>query len=629
MRPLRLPTLRLPALRLPALRPQSLRAALIFDLAVIGVSAAALISAVLSLIIQTSFGGLEALEVGRDIDRARAALAADLVATEAHVLDWGIWDETYFYLQGFDPGYERRNVNASSFLNAEISCAAFLRLDGSGQRSFCFEDDSGQADPDLAQAFATSIDTLGLQPAGDGKASRVGYWQQDGQVFAVASSPVLRSDGSGTAEGRLVFLHRIDAADLSEALQVEARFDLAPLSDSPQVAASGARLDVSVPVRTAAAPPVAMLRFDLPRLVLAAGERLRDLTVLAMLGLLAALMALLGRRLSTHVLAPILAFRQHVGRIRNAGELVPIEGPPRADEIGALQWDFNAMAAELEALRLSHAAQSFALGREQSATGLLHNLRNSLSPVRVILADLERHLAPALPPEAARARRELADPQTPAERRGRLVAYLDALEAERAAQTAQAAGLLGEAGRCLTEALEAMRMPRDPEQVNRDEACDLGRALAHAATAARFVDGAEIALSIDCPPGLQLRGNRVLLAQVLENLVVNATEAIRATGRGQGRIAIEVTPDPQSGRCRVLLRDDGDGFDAATGARLFERGFSTRTDKRGGLGLHWCANTLTTLGGTVSLTSPGKGLGAVVRLDLPLFEGPAPLSGAG
>ncbi|WP_444453025.1 CHASE4 domain-containing protein [Rhodobacter capsulatus] len=616
-------------MRLPRLRPTSLRAALVFDLAVIGVSAAALIIAVLSLMIQRSFGDLEAADVARNIDRARAALIADLGATEAHVLDWGIWDETYAYLQAFDTRYEGRNINLVSFANAEISCAAYLRDDGKGQRSFCFNTESGAVDPGLAQIFERDFRTIPLQPLPDREEAQVGYWSQNGELFAVASTPVLRSDGSGTAEGKLVFLHRIDARTLAEALQVPVRLSFIALSETVQITEADKVLNIAVPVTMASGAPVAMLQFDLPRQMLAAGERLRDLTIVAMLGLLVALIGLLGRRLSTHVLAPIRAFRDHVGQIRNEGELVPLAGPSRADEIGALQWEFNAMANELEALRLSHAAQSFALGREQNASGLLHNLRNSLSPVRVILSDLERHLGASPPPESDRARAELADPQTAAERRLRLVAYLDALEADRKDRSAQARGLVQEAGRCLSEALEAMRAPRDPEKMNRDEACDLARLLAHAATAARFIDGPKLDLILECPPGLQVRGNRVLLAQVLENLVVNATEAIRATGRATGRIDITVSPDEKTGRCLVLLRDDGDGFDEPTGARLFERGFSTRTNKRGGLGLHWCANTLAALGGSVTLTSPGPGRGAVARLDLPLIAAARPLRRAG
>ncbi len=612
-------------LRLPVPRAKSLRAALIFELTAIGISAAALFAVVLGVMIQSSFGALENAEIGRDVDRARAALSAGLVANEAHVLDWGLWDETFFYLRAFDRAYEDRNINAISFVNAEISCAAFLRLDRSAQRAFCFDPETGAPDPDLATAVLADVDAMALQPSRDAKTASAGYWQQGGRLYAVASAPVRRSNGAGTPEGVLVFLHLIEAASLSQSLQVPVRLDFSDFSTVPVVVGADDLVDVAVPVAMGAGPPVAMLRFQLPRLVLAAGERLRDLTVVALLGLLAALMALLGRRLSTQVLAPILAFREHVVRIRHAGELVPFEGPPRADEIGALHRDFNEMAAELEALRLSHAAQSFALGREQNATGLLHNLRNSLSPVRVILADLNRHLLPDLPPEAGRARQELADPQTAADRRERLVAYLDALDAERDQRGAEARALLQEAGRCLTEALEAMRAPRDPARVNRDEACDLTRALGRAATAARFVEGPKIDLSIDCPPGLQVRGNRVLLAQILENLVVNATEAIAASGRAQGRIAIGVTLSEDGQRCCVTLADDGDGFDAATGARLFERGFSTRTDKHGGLGLHWCANTLSALGGRVTLTSPGKGLGAVACLDLPLN---LPLTGA-
>lgn len=603
--------------RRPVLRPTSLRAALVFDLAAIGISGAALLVAVLNLIIQNSFGTLEAVEVARDIDRARAALNSKLATTEAHVLDWGIWDETYSYLQGFEPGYETRNINAASFVNAEISCAAFVRFDRRERRAFCFDAETGVPDPALAKAVETAVTEIGLPAATMPEQVRAEYWQKDEKLYALATTPVFRSDGSGTAEGVIGFLHRIDAANLSEAMQASVRFDFEARTAQPQVVEHDDRLEVLAPVASAGAAPVAMVRFEMQRSVLAAGEHLRDLTVLAMLSLLAVLLALLGQRLSTHVLAPILGFHDHVRRIRTEGDLVPLEGAARADEIGALRDEFNAMVTEIEALRAANAAQSFALGREQSAIGLLHNLRNSLSPVRVILADLDRQFAITAPPEAARARAELADATIPAERRRRLVEYLAALEADRAEAVEAARGLVAEAARSLAEAIEALRAPRDPDRVDRNEACDLARALAQAAKAARFVDGPPVEVTIDCPPRLLVRGNRVLLAQVLDNLVVNATEAIRAAGRARGRITVTAERQPETGRCLVRLRDDGDGFDAATGVRLFERGFSTRSNKRGGLGLHWCANTLMALGGRLSLTSPGRGLGAVATLDLP------------
>ena len=53
-------------------------------------------------------------------------------------------------------------------------------------------------------------------------------------------------------------------------------------------------------------------------------------------------------------------------------------------------------------------------------------------------------------------------------------------------------------------------------------------------------------------------------------------------------------------------------------AHAFERGFSTRKDKSGGMGLHWSSNTKRAMSGELVLESQGRGHGATVRLRLPL-----------
>ena len=112
--------------------------------------------------------------------------------------------------------------------------------------------------------------------------------------------------------------------------------------------------------------------------------------------------------------------------------------------------------------------------------------------------------------------------------------------------------------------------------------------------------------------------NRVILSQVIGNLLGNAAESIAATGRQSGSIG--VTIDEEGDQVVVRIRDDGEGFDAATGATLFQRGFSTRAHKSGGLGLHWCANSMTAMEGSLRLESDGKGLGATAVLTLRAAE---------
>jgi sensor histidine kinase regulating citrate/malate metabolism len=67
----------------------------------------------------------------------------------------------------------------------------------------------------------------------------------------------------------------------------------------------------------------------------------------------------------------------------------------------------------------------------------------------------------------------------------------------------------------------------------------------------------------------------------------------------------------------LLIADNGEGFDESRKAQLFRRGYSTREHKRGGLGLHWCANSVSAMGGRIALDSKGPGSGATAHLHLP------------
>ncbi|MFD2174362.1 CHASE4 domain-containing protein [Rhodobacter lacus] len=611
-------------------RSSSLRAALLTDLTLTGLLSTVSLAVLLSVIVHATIGALESAEVARSIERVQAVLASERSGTEAHARDWGIWDETYDYLRDFDPAFEERNLDDDSLRNAEISCAAFLRFDGHGEHALCYDfadeetgiseaEEGESVDTALTAAFLARLQEPGVFEVARRLPSSTELWAFNGELYSLAFAQVHRSDGGGDSTGFLAFAHLITPEHITEALQMQAHFVFDTMSDHRHENKKSDWLLVSAPVMDGAGQTVAMVHFDMPRSLFRAGEQLRNLLIASLITLMAAILTLLGRRLSTHVIWPIRALQGHVASNRAAGVLSAFPGPPRRDEIGALTTEFNAMAREIEELRTAHAAQSFALGREQSAIGSLHNLRNSLSPVKVIFSTLGSRLEAGLPPQAARALDELADPQTAPERRQRLADFLRLAHEEEAQARAELSRMVADGARNLDEALEMIRATRDPKPANHGERCDLGPLLTHAATAARFADGSQVAVTVECPDGVMVRGNRVLLGQVFENLVVNATEAIAATGRGTGRIAIIVTPEPEAGRCLVQFHDDGDGFSAETGARLFERGFSTRTHKRGGLGLHWCANTLNAMDGRLELTSPGLGQGAQARVTLPIL----------
>ena len=73
------------------------------------------------------------------------------------------------------------------------------------------------------------------------------------------------------------------------------------------------------------------------------------------------------------------------------------------------------------------------------------------------------------------------------------------------------------------------------------ESCDISEIVAHNATISRYSHDVSIAFAF--PAGHhRVLANRVILSQVIGNLIGNAAEAIAASGRDSGSITVTVAP---------------------------------------------------------------------------------------
>jgi two-component system NtrC family sensor kinase len=114
---------------------------------------------------------------------------------------------------------------------------------------------------------------------------------------------------------------------------------------------------------------------------------------------------------------------------------------------------------------------------------------------------------------------------------------------------------------------------------------------------------------------------RTVLRLVLQNLIINASDAVRDAGKDKGvlRVSAEIVRDADHEQLHLHCQDDGVGIAAANLDRVFEKGFSTKSKGTNyGIGLHWCANAISALGGRIWAASDGPGLGASMHLVLPL-----------
>ncbi len=127
--------------------------------------------------------------------------------------------------------------------------------------------------------------------------------------------------------------------------------------------------------------------------------------------------------------------------------------------------------------------------------------------------------------------------------------------------------------------------------------------LQHAVTVIREYEG------VPCVEAQELR-----LSQLFFNLIVNAMQAVRESGRSHREIRIRAAVD--GAWVLVSVSDTGTGIAAAHLRRIFEPFFTTKPRGAGtGLGLAICREIVTGRGGEISVSStPGCGTTFVVRL---------------
>lgn len=109
----------------------------------------------------------------------------------------------------------------------------------------------------------------------------------------------------------------------------------------------------------------------------------------------------------------------------------------------------------------------------------------------------------------------------------------------------------------------------------------------------------------------------IQLNQVLVNLLLNAVEAIRETGKSDGRINVSVSRRDEN--VRIDVSDNGPGVPPGLSDQIFESFFSTK-EKGMGIGLSVCCSIIESFGGRLELLRHRR-RGAAFRITLPAYGG--------
>ncbi|MFD0752310.1 ATP-binding protein [Mucilaginibacter calamicampi] len=120
-----------------------------------------------------------------------------------------------------------------------------------------------------------------------------------------------------------------------------------------------------------------------------------------------------------------------------------------------------------------------------------------------------------------------------------------------------------------------------------------------------------IKLHANIAPGtFIIKGDHTKLMQVILNVLKNSVEAIDMEADEKD---INISLRADGTLIELKVKDNGKGFSPETGARLFERGFTTKSNGTG-LGLYNCRSIIESHAGEFNIASPGVDHGAEVNI---------------
>jgi len=126
--------------------------------------------------------------------------------------------------------------------------------------------------------------------------------------------------------------------------------------------------------------------------------------------------------------------------------------------------------------------------------------------------------------------------------------------------------------------------------------------------------GVEVERRFSAVPPIRVDRHKVL--QILINLIRNAKYALDDVERIDKKLIVSISALNER-FVHIIVADNGIGIPAENLTRVFAHGFTTRKGGHG-FGLHSGANAARSMGGAITVASPGIGRGATFTLELPI-----------
>ncbi|MFK8068474.1 MAG: CHASE4 domain-containing protein [Gammaproteobacteria bacterium] len=601
-------------------------------------------------LILSSFIELEHQEAQKDMTRIHEALNANLEELENATGDWSHWDDTYIFAAGEDNNFLEENLALSSLETLNVNYISIY--DRSGQllvsKMYDFVTEEVIHNDNLYLS-KLKPDHPYIQATDEVKITTQIVLTKSGPMF-IAVSSILDNNSNGPGHGTLImarFLNEVALEKIHEKTRVN--FQLWPadtnkltvedqtifISQSEDLIDNGVvvnevsdeLLSVYSTYRNKNGSPILFLRADVERSISVLGTHSIKYALWGMLIASVLMLIVMGLLFHRFIISPLKKLSEHTLSVSHSGDLSQRLNLEQGDEIGILGREFDDMLDHLSEARHDLQKQSYSAGIAEMAAGVMHNLRNQLSPLVLRLGSLRAILDESSNNNTDRAFSELSTETELTDRGRKMLSYLKASFEESRAKKDQiktSVDVLGVQLGLVEEILsEQEQFSRTAQELKPEK---FSRVIEQAI---RFLPddiGNKSVIKVDSnidelPPILT---DDFMLTQVFHQILVNAMRSLQLSIKNNGRILIRAQliekPNHKS-MVEVQFEDDGKGIDPSIIDSIFQRGFTTKTDKtKGGLGLHWCSNTLSKMDGNIHARSDGPDKGAIFTISLPVAE---------
>jgi two-component system NtrC family sensor kinase len=590
-------------------------------------------------VIEPSFASLEHDAAVTDMDRVEAAIAQDMDHLQTMSVDWGDWDETYRFMEDRHEDFIVQNIMNEALKNLRVDAIAFVDLTGKFAWARALR--SGSLEPlpldfiSRGTLLKNSVWSDALRSATEVRA----YVQTDRGLMLVAIAPILNGNHQGPSRGS-VLLGRLLTDQEIVRIGEQAHADVSQVHSSN----GGANLAQIVPglapsateafqvndsdltsyrVLMANTTPLTIFKLTTPHTITERGKKAMRTSLGLML--VSAVIALLALLLLLHwiVVRPLGRLVRQTRLIGSATEPMSVIKVRSKDELGELAHEFNEMVERLAQMQKRLVDQSFSAGIAENASGILHNLGNAITPLVAKVHALRDRLKRAPAADMALVMDELEGTVEPG-RRADLGLFLQMTAQELTEILGLAEG----------DSEEILRYTRDLQAILLEQSrhSNAPKVLEVMKLADLIEQGSELVapdlrscLILEVDPSLAdvgpVRLARTVMRQIVQNLIVNAAQALPPGGRGQLCISAKTVKTGGRSMLELIFADNGVGISPENLKKVFVNHFSTKSKvTNSGIGLHWCANSLNALGGALRVDSLGPNLGATFTIAIPLDQ---------